>query len=190
MGLTYANKPAFVDRIIEAGSHSFLLAFSNLLEFSANVETGEQIAHIDDSKGSLSRAFWSAEKSVALYEDLLNDLNTMTVSPAITNVVSGIDFVDLQKQIVQTGDFIFVQEIWDEIVGFVQNSSPLEALGVFFEYLKKAMDLIGKLQDSVDDGHLDMWLLHQTISACSKALLVGQYIAAINRYSRENFATS
>jgi hypothetical protein len=188
MGLTYAQKPAFVDRMIETGSQAFLLGMSKLFQFSASVEAGEHISQIEDTAGALPQAVWHLEKASAIYKDLIGDLKSLEASPQINTVVENMNFVDLKSSVIGPTAFIEINSIWDSIIDNVRGANPVGGLSVFVDLLLEALAKVKELLDSIEGETLDMWKLHAALAACTKALIAGQYIAAINRYSREKFA--
>lgn len=188
MGITYQNKPDFIERLIEVGSQHFFQGLGNLSFAAAEAEIGEHIGVHRSALEHAERSLWHVRKTLELYTGMINSLSNLEVSKNAKSILSDYDFTSLKNAIEERRTVNDDETQWHK---FVESSRRVDPVGTMKDFVAEVEAIVAPLETLVQElteGQMNPTTLHQCIAAFVSALNFGQYIAEFNRDTKERFA--
>lgn len=190
MGLTYSEKPAFIDRMIEVGSHHFFKALGHLSHAAAEAENGENIGLGRVALEHAEDALWHMRKTQELYGALVQSVGGLPVSDQAKRILTEFDYEGFKKATHRARVTIEENEQWSQFVAESRQGDPVAVIRSFVGKLKDIERELGSTRDMIASGKMDAQIIHLALSAFIRAMTFGQYIAEFNRTSREKYAAA
>jgi hypothetical protein len=188
MGITYENKPDFIERLIEVGSQQFFLSLANLSQAAAEAEIGEHIGVSQKAVANAADALWYLRKTLELYVGLANSLEGRPINEKARQILKAYDFANLKRQIGARSTILSEDSQWAKFVASAQKVDPLGTIKDFIAEVKAIEPKLVALVGELSGGEMNPRTIHECLAAFIQALVFGQYIAEFNRDTRERFA--
>ncbi len=188
MGLTYTQKPAYIDRMIEVRSHHFFKALGHTSFAAAEAENGENIGIGRAALENARDALWNINKTLELYEALLESIRPLPVSDQAKKILKEFNYDALNAQITKAKTIAFQSEQWQEFVALSREQNPVAVIASFVEKVKGIRIELNKVVEDLTRESMSSQNFHAALRGFVNAMTFGQYIAEFNRTSREMFA--
>jgi hypothetical protein len=188
MGLTYTQKPAFIDRMIEVGSHHFFKALGNLSLAAAEAENGENIGMARAAREHAQDAQWHMEKTIELYRALVESASGLPVSDRAREILTTFDYESLKRDASKARLTLEENEQWTQFVSESRRGDPVAVIKSFVAKLDDIRSDLAAVTRMIESGKMDAKTIHRALSSFVRTMTFGQYIAEFNRTSREKYA--
>ena len=182
-GVTYVQKPAFIDKMIEVGSHHFFKSFGNLNLAAAEAENGENIGISAAAGAHASEAYWHLQKTLELYDALVLSIEPLPVSDRAKKILSS--FAPQQLKSFAGSSIMFDNPQWEQFAASVKTADPVRVIRDFVDRVRRIEPTLKAVVDRLASGEMNPQELHACITKYLEALLFGQYIAEFNRSTRD-----
>ncbi|MGH9429061.1 MAG: hypothetical protein ACRD2L_22485 [Terriglobia bacterium] len=186
--LTYSDKPEFVDRMIEVGSHHFFKSFAALSLAAAEAEIGEHIGDFREAADHARTSLWHLRKTLEIYRALVSSIKPLEISKTARKILSEFDYDGFHRNIVKNGLVPEENRIWDELVDVAKRIDPVGAIQLFVSKTEAIEPGLSKVARRLGANQMEPQDLHRALTAFSHALFAGQYIAQFNRTTRERYS--
>lgn len=185
MGLSYNPKPDFIERIIEDAAFRFFEAFACFTKAGAATEVGEKAGFPARIDHLLEDAQISLNRVAELYDSLFQSIENIPIEPAARHGLRNFDFQAMLRLMSTQGSVAISDKVFEEFSAAVQAGNPVNVLRAYARRVEKTGASLTEFRKNIASGKLDPIVGHVCLTNFIETTLYGQYVATLNRMSRE-----